>query len=84
MMKDGQLFRVIDSNCWDPNVRIKDMDDTGNNLWTASSYHNYLSLVYNEGVMVQVLSTVPVMFSYWVREREKDQPLEKSFVRILG
>src|SRR3954470_3422009 len=50
MVIDGQSFREVADNCWDPERRL---DDCG-----------------RHAVDVQVLSTVPVMFSYWAKPRD--------------
>jgi aminocarboxymuconate-semialdehyde decarboxylase len=50
MMVDDKFFREIESNAWDPQVRMKEC-----------SHHQ---------VDVQVLSTIPIMFSYWAKPED--------------
>jgi aminocarboxymuconate-semialdehyde decarboxylase len=50
MKKGDEVFRVVDSNCWDPKIRLKECD--------------------NDNIDVQVLSTVPIMFSYWAKAND--------------
>lgn len=50
MLRDGESFREIEANCWDPEVRMRECDA--------------------HGIRVQVLSTVPVMFSYWAKPQD--------------
>jgi len=47
MMIGDKFFREIESNCWDPSVRLGDCD--------------------RSGILIQVLSTIPVLFSYWAQ-----------------
>ena len=49
MMMDGEFFREIENNCWDPDQRIKECNHVD--------------------VDVQVISTIPVMFSYWAEPK---------------
>jgi aminocarboxymuconate-semialdehyde decarboxylase len=47
MMKDGNFFREVEANVWDPRTRMGECKD--------------------HDVDIQVLSTVPAMFSYWAK-----------------
>lgn len=56
MIRDGKVFREILSNCWDPLQRLREMDAVPHDAGGA--------------VSMQVLSTVPVMFSYWAKSAD--------------
>ena len=44
MMKDEQVFRKVDDNCIDPEIRIKDMDETGVDVQGKSQFNFKVSL----------------------------------------
>ena len=50
MIRDGEEFREIKPNSWDPQIRLAECN--------------------RHSVDVQVLSTVPVMFSYWAKPED--------------
>jgi len=50
MKKGDEVFRIVESNCWDPKIRLKECEE--------------------RGVDIQVLSTVPIMFSYWAKPND--------------
>jgi aminocarboxymuconate-semialdehyde decarboxylase len=50
MIKGNEFFREIYCNCWSPQVRIDECNESQ--------------------IQVQVLSTVPVMFSYWAKPND--------------
>ena len=61
MMIDGKFFREIEDNCYSAERRISDCDRDGVSVQgkgsdSSGSSHRAL-----------VLSTVPVMFSYWAK-----------------
>ena len=47
MMRDGEFFREVEANVWDPHTRMGECK--------------------NHDVDIQILSTVPAMFSYWAK-----------------
>ena len=49
MIENGEQFRVVKCNCWDPVARLNDCQESG--------------------VSLQVISTIPVMFSYWAQPK---------------
>ncbi len=56
MYRDGEKFREVQKNCWDPAARIAECDAVPA---TAGGR-----------VHMQALSTVPVMFNYWAKAQD--------------
>ncbi len=64
MIQHGRVFREIEDNAWDPVVRLRECDALGGALMEGGGRLR--------PVTAQVLSTVPVMFSYWAKAHHAD------------
>lgn len=59
MIRHGRVFREIEENSWSAEARLRECEDVGRvTLETGARLHP---------VTMQVISTVPVMFSYWAK-----------------
>jgi aminocarboxymuconate-semialdehyde decarboxylase len=75
MMLDGRVFRKINCNCWDDAARAEDCERTDVDVQVgvrcvARADVKALTQWRLCFLMAQVLSTVPVMFSYWAKPED--------------
>ena len=75
----GKFFRRIEENTFDSKVRIKDYDQRQSQQYSVPNSM--------QDTFVQVLSTVPVMFSYWAKPKDGltiSQFLNDHIVKVVA